>query len=114
MHRTEVLIPHINLDLIQTLAIAGIVYLTGMMLKRKIKIFEGLNIPSAVLGGLFFAAFNLVSHDRLLNIKYDTSMQSMCMVLFFTSIGINASFALLKKGGRQVISFLAIASAFCV
>src|SRR5678815_2109124 len=114
MHTTEALIPQINLDLIQTLAIAGIVYLMGMMLKRKIKIFELLNIPSAVLGGLLFAAFNLVVHDRLLNIKCNTSMQSLCMMLFFTSIGTNASFTLLKKGGIQVIMFLAIGSAFCV
>jgi glutamate:Na+ symporter, ESS family len=114
MDTTEALIPHINLDLIQTLAIAGIVYLTGMVLKRKIKIFEQLNIPSAVLGGLLFAVFNLVSHDRWLSIKFDTSMQSLCMVLFFTSIGTNASFALLKKGGMQVMVFLLIASVFCV
>ena len=97
MHTTEVPILHINLDLIQTLAIAGIVYLIGMMLKRKVKIFERLNIPSAVLGGLLFAAFNLVAHDRLINITFDTSMQSLCMMLFFTSIGTNASFILLKK-----------------
>ena len=107
-------IPQIHLDLIQTLAIAGMVYLTGMMLKRKIKILEQFNIPSAVLGGLLFAVFNLISHDRFLNIKFNTSMQSLCMMLFFTSIGINASFALLKKGGRPVMFFLAISSAFCI
>ncbi|MES2851070.1 MAG: sodium/glutamate symporter [Bacteroidota bacterium] len=114
MHTTEALIPHINFDLIQTLAIAGIVYLTGFLLKKKIKIFEQLNIPAAVLGGLLFAAFNLVAHNRLLNIKFDTSMQQLCMMLFFTSIGTNASFALLKKGGKLVILFLVISSAFCV
>ena len=114
MDTTAALIPLIRLDLIQTLAIAGIVYLTGMLLKRKINILEQLNIPSAVLGGLLFAALNLASHDRFLNIKFDTSMQSLCMMLFFTSIGFNASFALLKKGGRPVILFLIISSAFCV
>lgn len=114
MRTTQALIPHIDLDLIQTLAIAGIVFLTGMMLKRKINILEQLNIPSAVLGGLLFAVFNLLSHDRLLNLKWNTSMQPLCMMLFFTSIGTNASFALLKKGGRPVILFLAISSAFCI
>ena len=114
MHTIPAVIPHINLDLIQTLAIAGIVYLTGMMLKRKIKILEQLNIPSAVLGGLLYALVNLISHDRLLNVKYDTSMQSLCMMLFFTSIGTNASLTLLKKGGRPVMLFLIISSAFCV
>ena len=107
-------IPQVDLDLIQTLAIAGIVFLSGMLLKRKISILERLNIPSAVLGGLIFAAINLILHDRVVNIKWDTSMQSLCMVLFFTSIGTNARFTLLKKGGRQVVVFLVIGSIFCV
>lgn len=114
MHTVEAVIPLIKLDLIQTLAIAGIVFLIGMMLKMKIRFLERLNIPSAVLGGLLFAVFNLFSHDRLLNIQFNTSMQSLCMMLFFTSIGINASFDLLRKGGRPVMLFLAISSAFCV
>ncbi len=106
--------PSYDLDLIQTLAIAGIVYLTGVVLKKKVKIFERLSIPSAVLGGLLFAFINLAAHDRFLNIRCNTSMQSLCMMLFFTSIGTNASFALLKKGGRQVVLFLVIGSAFCI
>lgn len=114
MPATETQIPEINLDLIQTLAIAGLIFLAGMLLKKKITIFERLNIPSAVLGGLVFAAFNLIAHDRFLNIEVNTSMQSLCMMLFFTSIGTNASFGLLKKGGKQVMVFLFIASAFCV
>ena len=105
MHPTDALTPLLKLDLIQTLAIAGILYLIGIMLKRKMSFLERLNIPSAVIGGLLFAVFNLFSHDRLVNIEFDTSMQSLCMVLFFTSIGINASFSLLKKGGRPVILF---------
>lgn len=107
-------IPSIELDLIQTLAIACIVYLIGLLLKKKIKIFERLNIPSAVLGGLLFASLNLIAHDRFLNIKCNTSMQQLCMMLFFTSIGTNASFGLLKKGGKLVIVFLVISSVFCV
>lgn len=114
MHTTAAIIPQINLDLIQTLAIACVIFLAGMLLKRKIKVFERLNIPSAVLGGLLFAAFNLIVHDRFLNIQVNTSMQSLCMVLFFTSIGTSASLALLKKGGKQVMVFLVISSAFCV
>ncbi len=113
MHTTGP-IPQLNLDLIQTLAIAGLIFLAGMMLKRKVSFFEALNIPSAVLGGLAFAAVNLVLHDRFLDIKVNTSMQSLCMMLFFTSIGTNASIGLLKKGGKQVILFLAISSAFCI
>ncbi len=107
-------IPQLNLDLIQTLAVACLIFFTGMMLNRKVRFFDGLNIPSAVLGGLVFAAVNLILHDRFLNIKVDTSMQSLCMMLFFTSIGTNASIGLLKKGGKQVMLFLVLCSIFCI
>ena len=113
MHTTGV-IPQLNLDLIQTLAFASLIFLTGMMLNRKMPFFEGLNIPSAVLGGLVFAGVNLFLHDRFINIKVNTSMQSFCMMLFFTSIGTNASIGLLKKGGKQVMLFLVLSSVFCV
>ncbi|MDO9373993.1 MAG: sodium/glutamate symporter [Ferruginibacter sp.] len=113
MHTTG-FIPQLNLDLIQTLAMAGLIFLTGVMLNKKIPFFEGLNIPSAVLGGLVFAAVNLFLHDRVLNIKVNTSMQPLCMMLFFTSIGTNASVGLLKKGGKQVVLFLVLSSIFCV
>ena len=111
---TTAAIPQLNLDLIQTLAIACLIFLTGMMLKRKIPFLERLNIPSAVLGGLLFAAVNLVLHDRFLDIKVNTSMQSLCMMLFFTSIGTSASIGLLKRGGKQVMMFLVLSSAFCI
>ena len=113
MHPTGA-IPQQNLDLIQTLAIAGLIFLLGITLNRRVRFFQGLNIPSAVLGGLVFAAANLILHDRILNIRVDTSMQSLCMMLFFTSIGTSASIGLLKKGGKQVMLFLVLCSVFCV
>ena len=72
----------VNLDLIQTLAIASIMYFLGMQLRNHIAFLERLNIPSAVVGGLLFAGANLFLHDRFLNLKFDTSMQPLCMVLF--------------------------------
>ncbi|MBK9731062.1 MAG: sodium/glutamate symporter [Chitinophagaceae bacterium] len=113
MPPAETIIPVLTLDLIQTLAIASIMYFLGMQLRKNIRMLERLNIPSAVIGGLLFAAVNLFLHDRYLNLKFDTSMQSLCMVLFFTTIGISASLPLLKKGGMQVVIFLLMATAFC-
>ncbi len=106
--------PLLHLDLIQTLALAGLVFLLGLVLKQRIRVLERLNIPSAVLGGLLFAVLNLFLHHYLLRIQFNTALQPLCMVLFFTSIGTNASLPLLKKGGRQVLVFLALSSAFCV
>ncbi|MBI5217070.1 MAG: sodium/glutamate symporter [Ignavibacteriae bacterium] len=103
----------LKLDLIQTLAIACVVYFLGMVLRRNIPILERLNIPSAVIGGLLFAALNLVLHDRFLNLKFETATQPLFMVLFFTTIGMSASLPLLKKGGIQVFIFLLMSTVFC-
>ncbi|TAK57504.1 MAG: sodium:glutamate symporter, partial [Bacteroidetes bacterium] len=106
-------IPELKLDLIQTLAIACFMYFVGILLRRRIGILERLNIPSAVIGGLLFAAMNLVLHDRFLNIKFETATQPLFMVLFFTTIGMGASLPLLKKGGVQVVIFLVMSTVFC-
>ncbi|MBI3189464.1 MAG: sodium/glutamate symporter [Ignavibacteriales bacterium] len=111
MPTTEILT--LKLDIIQTLAIACVVYFLGMVLRRNLPILERLNIPSAVIGGLLFAALNLLLHDRFLNLKFETATQPLFMVLFFTTIGVSASLPLLKKGGVQVLIFLIMSTVFC-
>lgn len=103
----------LELDLIQTLAVASIMFFTGMWLRKRVACLDRLNIPAAVIGGLLFAFINLILHDQFLNLKFDISMQSLCMVLFFTSIGTSARIPLLKKGGMQVIMFFVMATLFC-
>jgi len=103
----------VNLDLIQTLALASVVYYAGVLIRRRVGFLDRLNIPSAVVGGLLFAALVLVARDRVLNIEFDTSAQPLFMVAFFTTIGMSASLPLLKKGGSQVLIFLIISTVFC-
>ena len=88
-------------------------YAIGVALRARVQFFSHLNIPSAVLGGLIFALAVLVLHDRVLNVTLDLTAQPLFMITFFTTIGMGASLPLLKKGGPQVLTFLAIAAAFC-
>jgi ESS family glutamate:Na+ symporter len=103
----------LELNLIQTLAVAALVYYIGILVKRRIPVLDRLNIPSAVLGGLLFALLVLVCRDRFLNFRFDTATQPLFNVAFFTTIGMMASLPLLKKGGMQVVLFLAVSTAFC-
>ena len=103
----------LKLDLIQTLAIAAVVFYCGVLLKTKIPILERLNIPSAVVGGLIFAGLMLLTRDRYLNVEFDAATQPLFMVVFFTTIGMGASLPLLKRGGAQVLIFLIISTLFC-
>jgi len=103
----------LELDLIQTLAVAAVVFLAGMSLRKRIAVLDRFNIPSAVVGGLVFATLVLIARDRFLNLTFTTTAQSLFNVAFFTTIGMSASLALLRAGGMQVALFLAFSTAFC-
>lgn len=105
--------PTLKLDLLQTLTLAAVVFFLGLQLRRRIKLLDRLNIPSAVIGGLVFAGLVLLARDRVLNFELDTAMQPTFNVAFFTTIGMGASLAVLRAGGIQVITFLLLSIFFC-
>lgn len=104
----------LRLDLLQTLTLAAVVYYLGVKLRQRISLLDRLNIPSAVVGGLAFAAVVFVCRDRVFNLALDTSAQPVLNVAFFTTIGMGASLALLRRGGRAVALFLAFAIVACL
>lgn len=107
------MIPVLKLDLLQTLTLAAVVYFLGLVLRRRIRILDRLNIPSAVVGGLVFALLVLVARDRFLNLELDVALQPTFNVAFFTTIGMGASVAVLRAGGVQVITFFLLSIFFC-
>ena len=105
--------PVIKLDLLQTLSLAAVVYFIGISLRQRIGWLERLNIPAAVIGGLLFTAITTTAHDRWFTLQLDTSAQPVLSVAFFTSIGMGASVALLRRGGTQLVIFFIFATLFC-
>jgi len=105
--------PTFQLDLLQTLALATVVYFAGVALRRHIALLDRLNIPSAVVGGLAFALVVLVCRDRVFNLQLQTAAQPVLNVAFFTTIGMGASLAVLRTGGIPVAVFLAFSVAVC-
>ena len=103
----------IELDLIQTLALGALAFGAGLQMRKRIPILASLNIPPAVIGGLLVALLTLLTRDRLLNLKFDTSAQPLFMVAFFATIGMGASVGLLRRGGAQVVIFLVMSILFC-
>ena len=104
----------LKLDLLQTLSLAGLVYFGGIQLRKRIAWLDRLNIPAAVVGGLLFTTLVLLLRQRSVTIVLDTAMQATLSVAFFTSIGMGASLALLRRGGLQVLIFLILATLFCL
>lgn len=101
---------NIKMDMIQTVGLAVIILILGRLLRKKVKFFETYCIPSPVVGGFLFAIINLILREtNLVIFEFDNTLQSFFMTLFFTSIGFNASWRLLKVGGRKVVMFLIMA-----
>ena len=101
---------NIKMDMIQTVGLAVIILILGRVLRKKVKFFETYCIPSPVVGGFLFAIINLILRkSNLVIFEFDNTLQSFFMTLFFTSIGFNASWRLLKVGGKKVGVFLIMA-----
>src|SRR5688572_19953593 len=105
----------LELDLIQTLAFAGVALLLGEGLRRAVPVLAHYNLPAPVLGGLLVAVVVLVARGRGVTlVQFDTTLQSPLMIAFFTTIGFGASLSLLKVGGPDVLRFFVMATIFAV
>lgn len=100
----------LQLNMVQTIALAVILLLFGELLVKRISFLSKYCIPAPVVGGLIFAILALVlKQTDVLAFEMDTTLQTLTMTMFFTSVGFSASFALLKRGGLKVFLFLGVA-----
>jgi ESS family glutamate:Na+ symporter len=101
----------IKLDLIQTVAFAGVMLFVGYGLRRLVPPLARVNIPAAVCGGLPVAAVvTLMRASGQPVLAFDTTLQVPLQNAFFASIGFAASLALLRQGGPTVMVFFVLAA----
>ena len=104
-----------KLDMIKTIGLSVILLLIGMKLRKKVKFFEKYCIPSPVIGGFLFSIISFILRQTgIVEISFDDTLQKFFMIMFFTSVGFNASLKLLKKGGKKVLIFLFVAIGLCI
>jgi ESS family glutamate:Na+ symporter len=105
----------LELDLVQTLAFAGVALLLGEGLRRVVPVLARYNLPAPVLGGLLVAITVLIARGQGVTLlQFDTTLQSPLMIAFFTTIGFGASLSLMKVGGPDVLRFFLLATVFAV
>lgn len=98
-----------------TLILATIVLLVGRFLVKRIKFLEDFSIPEPVAGGLL-AAMVVTGLNLFFGYKFNfqTQLQTACMLMFFSSIGLSADFGRLKAGGTPLLIFTILVSAFII
>jgi glutamate:Na+ symporter, ESS family len=100
-----------RLDLVQTVAFAGLILFIGYGLKRLIPALARYNIPAPVAGGLPVAALFAIAYAvDWRPLAFDTTLQTPLQNTFFASVGFGASVLLLKRGGPLVLIMMIVAS----
>jgi ESS family glutamate:Na+ symporter len=101
----------LKLDLVQTVAFAGLVLFVGYGIRRVVRPLARNNVPAPVIGGLLAAVVILLARRAGVGlVQFDTTLQAPMMIAFFTTIGFGASVSLLRSGGPQVLLFLGVAT----
>ena len=104
----------IELTSYQSVGVAALVLLLGRLFTRRFPILHKYCIPAPVVGGFIFAVLNLIAHvSGIGSITFDTTFQTFFMTVFYCTVGTTASFRQLKKGGRQVATFLILVIILC-
>ena len=105
-----------TLDLVQTVAFAGVVLFIGYGLKRLVPGLTRYNIPAPVVGGLPVAVLLTLAYLQGWPplVTFNTTLQAPLNIAFFTSVGFGASVTLLRRGGPLVVMFTLIAAAVAV
>ena len=98
-----------KLDLVQTVAFAGLLLFLGYGLKRLIPALARYNIPAPVVGGLPMAGIFAIGYAiDWRPLVFDTTLQTPLQNTFFASVGFGASVLLLKRGGPLVLIMMVV------
>ncbi|AZU64238.1 sodium/glutamate symporter [Neobacillus mesonae] len=96
----------LTLNQVNTIFLAVALLVLGTFFVKRIGFLQKFCIPAPVVGGLLFAIIaTVLKATGLLQITLDTSLQSLFMLTFFTTIGLGASFKLVKLGGKLLVIY---------
>jgi ESS family glutamate:Na+ symporter len=92
-----------------TVTLGILVLFLGKALNRRFRLLREFTIPEPVSGGLLVAVVIALLHLIFgLEINFSLRARDVLLVYFFTTVGMNASFADLRRGGRSLVVLLAI------
>jgi ESS family glutamate:Na+ symporter len=94
----------VRFDMVQTVAVAGVVLFLGHGVRRRIGVLQRVGVPAPVVGGLLFAGLAvLLRRAGVAVFQPDTALQGPLMLAWFTTVGLGAGFGQLRVGGGQAL-----------
>ncbi len=96
------------------LASIAVLYI-GIYLTRKSRFLQEYNIPAPVTGGLLSSVLlTLIASETSLSFHFDLELRDMLLLMFFSTVGLNARFSLLLSGGKTLMILLFVMLAFLI
>ena len=93
-----------EMDMYVSTGVGVLALALGMMLTRRIGFLRRFCIPAPVTGGLIISLLVLALYSIFgVECRLDGSVKDLCMMLFFTSVGFQSDFKVLKKGGKALL-----------
>lgn len=105
----------IAMDMYMTAGVGVVALLLGMFFTRKIPLLKRLCIPAPVSGGLLVSLLALAVHAVFkVDLDFDGTFKDLCMMLFFTSVGFQSDMRMLKRGGKPLVTMVALVALLIV
>ena len=101
----------ISFDVMQSAAIAALVAMVGRAIVKRVKFFQTYCVPGVVVAGLAVSIMlGILRGANVLQVTFDVAvLKEWFMDIFFTGVGLTASWKLIKQGGKVCIG-IAIAT----
>lgn len=100
----------VSFDIMQSCAIAAGVVLVGRSIVKRVKFFQTYCIPGVIVCGLLISLIlGLLRSNEILSINWNVGvLKEWFMDIFFTGVGLTASWKLIKRGGAKVCGGIAV------
>jgi ESS family glutamate:Na+ symporter len=100
-----------KVDMLQAAALGAIMYYFGVWMRSKIPALVKFSIPAPAVGGLVISVIAAVLQAKgIAKFAFDGTLQSAFMIFFFCTVGLNASYKLVFKGGLMVAAFWGVSA----
>ncbi|MDR1379739.1 MAG: sodium:glutamate symporter [Synergistaceae bacterium] len=99
----------VKVNMYQLAALGVMAYYLGVWARSCFASLVRFSIPAPVVGGLPFALLVAVlEYKGMARFSFDGTIQTILMLVFFCTIGMNASISLLKKGTLLILAFFLV------
>ena len=100
----------LSFDVMQSCAIAAAVVMVGRSIVKRVKFFQTYCIPGVIVCGLIVSlVLGLLRGSNILVVNWDVAvLKEWFMDIFFTGVGLTASWKLIKQGGAKLCGGIAV------